>query len=74
MCSKKPLEVSGAYSRTCSVKEIQPQVLQEQLQSSEAPCEYMQYISLIFKCQRGGDFTMNMIAFYSFLMIKNDFF
>lgn len=74
LCAARSPWRSLAYSRTCSVKEIQPQILQEQLHSSEVPCEYIQYISLISKCQRGGEFTMNIIACYSFLMIKILFF
>lgn len=70
-CSKKPLGISGVYSRACNVKEIQSWILQKQLRSSEVACEYIQYISLISKCQRWGGFTMNIIACCSFLMIKN---
>lgn len=72
MCSKMPLGISGVYSRACSIKEIQSWVLQKQLHSSEVACEYIQYISLISKCQRGGGFTMNIIDCCSFIMIKNE--
>lgn len=65
---------SGAYSRASSVKVIQAQLLQEQLQSREVACEYIKHISLISKCQRGGGFTINIIACCSFLIIKNGIF
>lgn len=76
MCSKETLGVSGAYFRACSVKAIQSGVLQvdsfqEQLHSSEVACEYIQYISLLSKCQRKGSFTTNMIDCYGFQMNTN---
>lgn len=64
--ARKPLGVSGAYCSACSIRAIQPGVLpvgsfQEQLHSSEVACEYIQYISLLSECQRGGNFAMNVI-------------
>lgn len=66
--ARKPLGVSGAYCSACNIRAIQPGVLrvgsfQEQLRSSEVACEYMQYISLLSKCQRQGSFAMNVIDY-----------
>jgi len=74
--ARKPLGIFGASFHACSVKAIQPKVvqvgsLQEHLHSSEVAREYIQHISLLSKCQRGGSFTMDMIDCDGFLIITN---